>query len=411
MKRAPLISSFVTLASLAAAFAACSSGSTDGTQPTGSAGTTLIPIAGSTGTAGTTPIGTGGSSSAGTNPTGTGGSVVSTGGTVEGTAGSVVGTSGSTATAGSGGTPPAGGASGTGGSVVGTGGNDNAGGHASGTSMGCATIPADALGTAVLKMIDITGMAAEYTAGYTHRKYCTTLPADYHTTTTDAKGVTHVSPYPVVFYGPGCGATACEGSSFTGRKDIIIVQAIAGADAKSPNIVPPNGAPGCFQAGKESTEDSPEGPYFDQVMAQVETDFCIDKGKVYAAGTSSGAWLSNYLACARGKAIRGTASDSGGIQFNRPTCTGGASVMEMPGDSANVKDSKGNDIGAAVARDLFIKTNGCSMTPTAMTFGGAGCQVYGGCASPVAWCDVGGGHQSGNGKLSAATQALWATLQ
>src|SRR5262249_13135774 len=127
--------------------------------------------------------------------------------------------------------------------------------------------------------------------------------------------------------------------------------------------------------------------------------------------TSSGAWLSNYLACARGNAIRGTASDSGGIQFNRPMCTGGAAVTEMPGDSANVKDSKGNDIGAAIARDLFIKANGCSMTPTTMTFGGTSCQVYGGCASPVTWCDVGGGHQSGNGKLSSMTMAFWATLQ
>ena len=45
------------------------------------------------------------------------------------------------------------------------------------------------------------------------------------------------------------------------------------------------------------------------------------------------------------------------------------------------------------------------------TFGGTGCQVYGDCASPVAWCDVGGGHQSGNSKLSSATQAFWATLK
>jgi len=398
MNHALLIRPFLTLAAVAA-LAACSSGSTDGTVPTGTAGTTVIPtVGGNNGTAGTTPVGTGGSS-AGTSPISTGGTVVGTGGSVVGTGGTVVGTSGSTSTAGMGGM--SGGSGGTGGSVAGTGGSDNAGGHASGSSPGCTKVPADAFGKAVLKMIDINGMAAQYTAGYTHRKYCTTLPAGYDP----------AKPYPAVFYGPGCGATACEGNSFSGRTDIIIVQAIAGADAKGANLVPPNGAPGCFQAGKESTEDSPEGPYFDQVMAQVENDFCIDKGKVYAAGTSSGAWLSNYLACARGNAIRGTASDSGGIQFNRPMCTGGAAVMEMPGDSTNTKDSKGNEIGSGLARDMFIKLNGCSMTPTAMTFGGAGCQVYGGCASPVAWCDVGGGHQSGNGKLSAATQAFWATLQ
>ena len=64
--------------------------------------------------------------------------------------------------------------------------------------------------------------------------------------------------FPVVFYGPGCGATACEGNSFGGRTDIIIVQAIAGADAKDNNIVPKDGASVRFQADRESTDDSPK---------------------------------------------------------------------------------------------------------------------------------------------------------
>jgi hypothetical protein len=60
---------------------------------------------------------------------------------------------------------------------------------------------------------------------------------------------------------------------------------------------------------------------------------------------------------------------------------------------------------------MFIKLNGCSMTPTPMTYGTANCQVYGGCASPILWCDVGGGHQSGNSKLSSTTGAFWPTLK
>ena len=69
-----------------------------------------------------------------------------------------------------------------------------------------------------------------------------------------------------------CGATGCEGSSFTGRTDIIYVEAISSADAKEgttpPTLVPPDSSPGCFQTGRESTVDSPELNYFDQVMAQ-----------------------------------------------------------------------------------------------------------------------------------------------
>jgi poly(3-hydroxybutyrate) depolymerase len=264
-----------------------------------------------------------------------------------------------------------------------------------------ATVPNEPVGMSVLQTIDITGMAAKYVAGYTHRKYCTTMPKNYDPT----------KPYPVVFYGPGCGATACEGNSFSGRADIFLVQGIAGADAKGANIVPPNGSPGCFQAGKESNDDSPEGPYFDQVMNQVEAKYCTDRGRIFAAGTSSGAWLSNYLACARGNRIRGTASDSGGLQFNHGTCTGGAAVMEMPGDSTEVKDQEGHEIGAGLARDTFIMLNGCSMTPTTMTYGTDSCQVYGNCTSPVVWCNVGGAHQSGNGHLSPTGWAFWSTLK
>jgi polyhydroxybutyrate depolymerase len=263
------------------------------------------------------------------------------------------------------------------------------GGRPSGMSAGCGQPPptTEAIGTATLQMIDITGLAQEYVAGYTHRKYCTTIP----------KGYDPSKAYPVVFYGPGCGATGCEGSSFTGRTDIFYVEAIS--------------TTGCFQTGKESTVDSPELNYFDQVMAHVQSTYCTDKGRIYAAGTSSGGWLSNYLGCARGNVIRGIAADSGGIPFAHPTCTGGAAAMEFPGDSANLTDSMGNAIGVAVARDLFIKLNGCSMTPTNMMFGNASCQYYGGCSSPVVWCDTGGAHQAGNGYLSMSGWAFWSTLQ
>jgi polyhydroxybutyrate depolymerase len=146
------------------------------------------------------------------------------------------------------------------------------------------------------------------------------------------------------------------------------------------------------------------------VMAQVQSNYCVDKGKTFAAGTSSGAWLSNYLGCARGNVIRGIAADSGGMPYNHPTCTGGAAAMEFPGDSATKTDAEGQAIGVSVARDLFIQLNGCSMTPTTMMFGTASCQYYGGCTSPVVWCNTGGSHQAGNNYLSPSGSAFWNTL-
>ena len=213
-------------------------------------------------------------------------------------------------------------------------------------------------------------------------------------------GPTEAPITPVVFWGPGCGATGPEGSSFTTGHfltDILYVELLS--------------VTGCFQAGKQGTADSPDGPYFDQALAEVEAKYCIDKSKVFVAGTSSGAWLSNYLACARGNVIRGAAADSGGLQHDHGTCTGGAAMMEMPGDSTTTIQS-GFDIGAGQARDLFIGLNGCSMTPTTMAFGKAtGCQVYGGCASPVVWCNVGGAHQSGNNVIAESAWQFWNTLK
>lgn len=350
-----------------------------------------------------------GSTTGGTSAATTGGTSAATAGgtTAAATGGTSAATTGGASAAGTGGTSTAttGGTAATGGSggAVSAGGMGGTGGRPSGPSAGCMkAAPNETPGTAALHTIDVTGMADRYLAGYTHRKYCTTMPQDYDPT----------KPYPVVFYGPGCGASACEGSSFSGRSDVFVVQAISGADAKGENLVPKNGAPGCFQAGKEGTGDSPEGPYFDQVMAVVEDTYCIDRGKIFAAGTSSGAWLSNYLACARGNVIRGTAADSGGLQFDHGTCTGGAAVMNLPGDASSAHDQAGHEIGVTQARDMFIQLNGCSATPTMMSFGKANnCQVYGNCASPVVLCDVGGGHQSGNNLLAATGMAFWSTLQ
>jgi polyhydroxybutyrate depolymerase len=356
---------------------------------------------GNRGTSGGGTTGSAGMGSAGaTSPTaGTTGSAAGTTGGAAGTTGGAAGTTGGAAGTTGGGA----GSTGTGGTVA-TGGTTGGGSRPSGPSAGCMKAPPDeAIGSAVSHNIDITGMAEKYVAGYAKRTYCSTIPKNYNPT----------QPYPVVVFGPGCGGLTCEGNGFSGRSDLFMIQA-----TKAPAVynglvkpVPPEAAPGCFQTGVVSTVDSPELNYFDQVIAEVESKYCIDKGRIFVAGTSSGGWFTNYLACARGNVIRGAAADSGGIPFDRPACTGGAAVMEFPGDSAVKKDSMGREIGMALARDLFIKTNGCSTTATQMKFGADTCDFYGGCDSPIAWCNTGGGHQAGNGHLAPTGWAFWSTLK
>jgi polyhydroxybutyrate depolymerase len=362
-------------------------GGVGGAGTTGASAGTTGSEAGATGsTAGTT------GAAGNDNMTGTGGTTPSGGATGAAGAAGNPGAAGTAAATGAGGGVAAGGATG-------------AGGRPSGPSAGCNMSPPldDPIGSGILRNMTITGLAQEYVAGYTDRTYCSTTPKNYDPTT----------PYPLVIYGPGCGGQSCEGGPFSGRSDIFLVQATKAPKVYNGQVppVPPAAAPGCFQTGVISTVDSPELNYFDQLVAEIESKYCIDKARVFVAGSSSGGWFSNYLGCARGNVIRGIAADSGGIPFAHPACTGGAAAMEFPGDSANDKDSMGNPNGVAVARDLFIKTNGCNTTPTQMKFGNTTCDYYGGCSSPVAWCDTGGGHQAGLGYINPDGWPFWMMLQ
>ncbi|HSZ83856.1 MAG TPA: hypothetical protein VLA14_16330 [Polyangia bacterium] len=368
-------------------FSGCSSG---GASTSGTAGAGAVGGAGTSGGAGS-PGGAGASTSDEAGGGGAGAAPSGSAGSDNGSAGATAGGSAGSAAGGAAG----GGAAGAGGATISTSDGGAAGatgttGRPSGPSAGCALdAPPDAIGKATVHNL-VVNVAPAYAPAYVNRKYYTTLPMGF-----DPK-----KPYPVVFWGPGCGATGPEGSSFTTGHfltDILYVELLS--------------ITGCFQAGKEGTADSPDGPYFDQVVAEVEAKYCVDKGKLFAAGTSSGAWLSNYLACTRGNILRGTAADSGGLQHDHGTCTGGAAVMEMPGDSTTTIEN-GVDIGSGPARDLFITLNGCSMTPTTMTFAKASnCQVYGGCDSPVVWCNVGGAHQSGNQVIAESAWTFWSTLK
>ena len=402
--RAALVSVLASMTVGAGLFAlsGCSGGATPHPSMMGSVGTAGATASGAagdnSGAAGTSASGAAGDSggaagdsggAAGTAASGAGGT------TGAGQAGS--GTTGAAGGGAGGSTPPV---TGTGGAVGAAG---TSGGRPSGPTAACmADAPPDPIGKAVKHTLTVT-VAPEYQPAYVSRYYYTTLPTGFDPT----------KPYPMVFYGQGCGQTGDEGSSWTSGMfltDVIYIQLIP-ATVTGATVVPSNGSPGCFQAGKQGGTDSPDGPYFDQVLAEVESKYCVEKSKVWVSGSSSGAWLSNFLGCARGNVIRGITADSGGLQHDHPTCTGGAAVMEMPGDStSSIVD--GFDIGVGPARDTFIATNGCSMTPTSMmTFGTASCEVYGNCASPVVWCNVGGAHQSGQGYIAASSWALWNTLQ
>jgi len=352
-------------------------------------GTSTTPSPSSNGSAGTTDI-----SSA------SGGSDVPGGGGVNTTT-----TGGTNANNGGGVDIPVGGDASPGPSDASTAPSD--GGRPSGKSAGCAgPPPTDTIQKAVEHDLQVK-VADKYAPQYVSRKYFTTLPKDFDPTVA----------YPVIFYGQGCGQTGPESGSFSVApytSDVLYVQLIPAA-VTAQTVVPPVAAPGCFEAGSAGLADSPDGPYFDQALDEIESKYCIDRGKVYMGGWSSGAWLTTYLACTRGNVIRGATSVAGGLQHDHGTCTGGTAILMLigTGDGENpiVNMKGGFDVGTGQARDILVKANGCTAAPTAWDPMYASCQIYGGCDSPVVWCAEGGGHGAGLNIQAASAWKFWMSLK
>jgi poly(3-hydroxybutyrate) depolymerase len=253
----------------------------------------------------------------------------------------------------------------------------------------------------------VTGVATDVkpaTAGgsWTNRLYYLNLPANYDPS----------KPYPVIFGGGGCGGSLnSNGSSGgfailpAGNKDAIQIGL---------SYVWPQGGGACFS---ENGANTPDLPYFDSVLKDVETNYCVDKGKVFVGGYSSGGWLSYMLAFARGGVVRGISPAAGGMhpEASRPPDSKlplAALLLTGANDTANPATGP---TGSDAARDLILKINGCTGTETTPwpTCKDCGCVKYNGCpeAYPVIRCrPAGQGHTDGGGAFKSAVWSVWSTL-
>jgi polyhydroxybutyrate depolymerase len=345
---------------LLGAVVGCSSTSTDGTPaPVESAG------------------------SAGTDSTGVGGQVVTSGagGSSDETGGSSSGTSG----AGGNGT---GGSGGTGSTSM----MDAAIDHAvdasaprdSGFSAPSdASVPSDGCGKAAGQAL---ASYVQKTLGGSTRTYKVYLPTGYEP----------MRAYPTIVLGHGCGGGG--GLPFpieqASKTDAIVVALKSVGD--------------CF-------EYSPTGPdvtYFDQVLAEVETNHCVNKSKVFMAGFSSGSWLTHTLGCVRAGIIRGQGNASGN-QVNLTNCKGPIAAMF----AHDLNDDQNSYAGGEKARDRILKMNGCSLTDTVpYDYDGdpatpSTCVSYTGCMPgyPVVWCPTMAkpGQPTHNSQVPISTVGFW----
>jgi poly(3-hydroxybutyrate) depolymerase len=384
-------SSFTLFAVAVWIVASCDGGSAVRGGETGAAG------AGPTGTAGASA--TGGGSAAG--EAGAAGS--STTGTAMGAAGSGVGGAGGADSADAGGMGAADGAGAAGSGAAGT----SAGKGPTGMSEGCGSaLPAgETPGKYVHHSIVVTGVdpavkPATSGGSWTNRDYYLDLPAGYDPSI----------PYPVLFGGGGCG-----GALVTNGNGAFAVLPANNTRAIQIGLsyVWPQGGGACFYDGGANT---PDLPYFDAILKEVETKFCVDKGKVFVGGYSSGAWETYTLGLARGGVVRGISPAAGGLRMNRPPGSQiGIAALLLTGGIDMTNPATGPS-GSDAAMNLILQINGCKGTDTVpweTACAGCACNRYTGCpaAYPVVRCrPPNQAHTDGGGAFKTAIWATWSTL-
>lgn len=229
---------------------------------------------------------------------------------------------------------------------------------------------------------------------FVDRDFDIQLPANYDPT----------HAYPVFYGGSGCGTDRVPpikdaGFQVPGEAVGIRVglqQVVSdtfscfadGAIRCSPNI-----------GNVSDCKNGPEIPYFRSVQQWVEENTCVDLGKEFVGGSSSGAWEALLAGCGSADTVRGSFSVAGGLRENRWACNGRSAafmIVSTP-DQANPvgplaqKNTVEDTFGSAPARDELLMRNGCAGTTTAPYDAKYPlCVKYTNCpaAYPVVWCDL-----------------------
>jgi poly(3-hydroxybutyrate) depolymerase len=251
----------------------------------------------------------------------------------------------------------------------------------------------------------ITMYPAAAPASWTNRDYYIDLPTNYDPN----------KAYPLLFGGNGCGAGSPITNGSNGGDPRVLPAANSQAILVGLTYVWPVGAGACFAQGYANT---PDLPYFDSALADIESKYCVDRGNVFYSGYSSGGWEGYLLGLSRGgTAIRGIATAAGGLEpvaKRAPTSNKPFAAILLTGASDTTNPATGAT-GSMAARDLILQTNGCVGTATTpwTTLMGGNCEQYTGCPAdyPVIYClSSQGGHTDGGPLYPAAIWSFWSGL-
>jgi polyhydroxybutyrate depolymerase len=207
--------------------------------------------------------------------------------------------------------------------------------------------------------------------------------------------------YRTIFVGHGCDGSIPYAMQEVTKGDAIIIALRAKDSQNSGQLY----GGGCFDTMSKS---SPEMPYFDAVLDDVASNYCVDKARLFITGHSSGAWLAYLLGCARAGVLRAQANTAGGLPPNLPTCTGPIAEMGMH----DTTDELNAYSGGEDARNRILAVNGCGTETVPYDWDGdprtaTPCVSYQGCKAgfPVVWCKTTGKGHSDQKPMS--TVGLW----
>jgi poly(3-hydroxybutyrate) depolymerase len=278
-----------------------------------------------------------------------------------------------------------------------------------GRSAGCGKPPAtgDTPGRFVKRNITVTGVdpaVKPATAGgsWTNRVYYLDLPTGYDPSVS----------YPLLFGGAGCGGALTTNGDNGGFP--VLPANNQQAIQIGLSYVWPEGGGACFY---DNGANTPDLPYFDSVLAEVEANYCVDRGKIFVGGFSSGGWLAYMLGLARGGIVRGISPAAGGLrpEGSRPPASKQPFAALLLTGADDTTNPATGPTGSDAARDLILSINGCQGTDTVdwPTCTNCGCVKYTGCpaAYPVIRCrPAGQGHSDGGGAFKSAIWSVWSTL-
>ena len=224
---------------------------------------------------------------------------------------------------------------------------------------------------------DPTGIAQSLEVAGENRTFELYLPADYDP----------AYAYPLIFAWHGGGGTGTWARSYMG------LDGAAGADAV---VVYPDGLDdGWGTTVWDLDPESFDFAFFDEMLAHLKANLCIDDARLFSTGWSLGGYMSNSLGCYRADVLNAFAPCSGGPARPKDEddplfwgpCNGQAAAMVIHGTYDDVIPLSEGEM----ARDIFLANNECdeSTSPTDP----APCVAYDGCATPLHWCEFSGGHE------------------